>query len=62
MSNYASPPQLVENVPYTNMEEMQAFAQGWRDVRRGQWFTTAKLSGFCLLMKRAVYEVDRRAR
>ncbi len=56
MSNYASPPQLVENVPYTSMDEMQAFARGWRDERRGQWFTTAKLSGFCLLMKRAVYE------
>ena len=23
---------------------------------RGQWFTAGKLSGFCLLMKRAVYE------
>ncbi len=56
MSNYASPPQLVENVPYANMEEMQAFARRWRDERRGQWFTTGKLSGFCLLMKRAVYE------
>ena len=56
MSNYASPPQLVENVPYTNLDEMQAFARRWRDERRGQWFTRAKLSGFCLLMKRAVYE------
>jgi len=56
MSNYASPPQLVENVPYTNLEEMQAFARRWRDEHRGQWFTTGKLSGFCLLMKRAVYE------
>ena len=26
MSNYASPPQLVENVPYRDMEEMQGFA------------------------------------
>jgi len=56
MSNYASPPQLVENVPYSNLEEMQAFARRWRDEHRGQWFTTGKLSGFCLLMKRAVYE------
>ncbi len=56
MSNYASPPQLVENVPYANMEEMQAFARRWRDELRGQWFTTGKLSGFCLLIKRAVYE------
>ena len=56
MSNYASPPQLVENVPYTNLEEMQEFARRWRAERRGQWFTAGKLSGFCLLMKRAVYE------
>ena len=56
MSNYASPPQLVENVPYTNLEEMHEFARRWREERRGQWFTARKLSGFCLLMKRAVYE------
>ncbi len=35
MSNYASPPQLVENVPYTNLEDMQAFARRWREERRG---------------------------
>ncbi len=56
MSNYASPPQLVENVPYANLEDMQAFARRWREERRGQWFATGKLSGFCLLIKRAVYE------
>src|SRR5271166_5979313 len=56
MSNYAAPPQLVENVPYANLEEMHAFARRWRDEHRGQWFTAGKLSGFCLLMKRAVYE------
>ena len=56
MSNYASPPQLVADVPYTNLEDMQAFARRWREERRGKWFTTGKLSGFCLLIKRAVYE------
>ncbi len=56
MSNYASPPQLVENVPYANLEEMHAFARRWREEHRGQWFTADKLSGFCLLMKRVVYE------
>ncbi len=34
----------------------EAFARRWRDEHRGQWFTTGELSGFCLLMKRAVYE------
>ncbi len=56
MSNYASRPQLVENVPYTNLEEVHVFARRWRYRHRGQWFTAGKLSGFCLLMKRAVYE------
>ena len=35
---------------------MQAFARQRRDERLGQWFATSKLSGFCLLVKRAVYE------
>ena len=56
MSNYAAPPQLVEGVPYRDMAEMHDFARRWRDEHRGQWFTVPKLSGFCLLMKRAVYE------
>ena len=56
MSNYAAPPQLVEEVPYRDVEEMHVFAKRWRDEHRKQWFTAAKLSGFCLLMKRAVYD------
>ena len=56
MSNYATPPQLVEDVPYRDLDEMHAFARRWRDEHRGKWFTVPKLSGFCLLMKRAVYE------
>ena len=56
MSNDAPPPQLVENVPYKGLEEMDGFARRWREEHRGQWFTTGKISGFCLLMKRVVYE------
>ena len=56
MSNFAAPPQLVEDVTYRDIAEMQVFARRWRDVHRKQWFTVPKLSGFCLLMKRAVYE------
>jgi hypothetical protein len=56
MSNYAAPPQLVENVPYHDIGEMHRFARKWRDEHRGQWLTVPKLSGFCLLMKRAVYD------
>ena len=56
MSNYAAPPQLVEEVPYRDLGEMHHFARRWREEHRGQWFTVPKLSGFCLLMKRAVYD------
>jgi O-antigen biosynthesis protein len=56
MSNYAAPPQLVEGVPYRDVDDMHHFARKWRDEHRGQWFTVPKLSGFCLLMHRAVYE------
>ena len=56
MSNFVAPPQLVEDVPYQDVAEMQRFARRWRDEHRGQWFTVSRLSGFCLLMKRAVYD------
>jgi glycosyltransferase involved in cell wall biosynthesis len=56
MSNYATPPQWVEHVPYRDLDEMQAFARRWRAEHRGKWFTVAKLSGFCLLVTRAVFE------
>ena len=56
MSNYAAPPQLVENVPYRDLSEMHLFASQWRNQHRGEWIRVPKLSGFCVLMKRAVYE------
>jgi GT2 family glycosyltransferase len=56
MSNYATPPQLVGSVPYRDLRAMHWFARQWRDQHRGKWFTARKLSGFCLLMKRVVYE------
>jgi glycosyltransferase involved in cell wall biosynthesis len=56
MSNYAASPQLVEEVPYRDLEEMQRFARRWREDHQGKWFTAGKLSGFCILMKREVYD------
>jgi glycosyltransferase involved in cell wall biosynthesis len=56
MSNFAAPPQLVEQVPYRDVAEMHRFARQWRDDHRKLWFTAPKLSGFCLLMMRSVYE------
>lgn len=56
MSNYAAPPQLVEQVPYADLEAMGRFAAHWGEAHRGQWFAAGKLSGFCLLLKRSVLE------
>jgi glycosyltransferase involved in cell wall biosynthesis len=56
MSNYVRPAQLVERVPYADLNAMHQFARNWRTEHRGQWFYVERLSGFCMLMKRRVYE------
>jgi GT2 family glycosyltransferase len=56
MSNYVSPPQRVGDVPYGDLDAMHAFAGRWRAEHWGKWFTAPKLSGFCVLMTRAVYD------
>jgi len=56
MTNYAPPPQLVPGVPYADLEGMHRFAARWRAEHRGRWLTAAKLSGFCLLLKRRALE------
>jgi GT2 family glycosyltransferase len=56
VSNYASPPQLVADAPYSDLESMHRFAARWRSERRGRWLKAAKLSGFCLLIKRRALE------
>lgn len=56
MSNYVSPPQLVEDVTYPDLDAMHRFAARWRNEHLGTWRTVEKLSGFCLLMKRRVLE------
>jgi O-antigen biosynthesis protein len=48
VSNFVAPPQLVENAPYRDVNEMHRFAKWWRDEHRKQWFTVPRLSGFCL--------------
>jgi len=56
MSNHAPPPQLVSGVVYQGLDAMEAFARRWREDHRGRWFRVARLSGFCVLIRRAVYE------
>ncbi len=57
MSNYVAGPQLIENVPYKNMEQMHQFAKRLSDENRGQTSESFGVVGFCLLTRRAV--VDR---
>jgi O-antigen biosynthesis protein len=69
MSNYAAPPQLVEQVPYrigprknpqgegeylVDVSAVHAFARKWRDDHKGKWLEAERLGGFCLLLKREV--------
>ena len=56
MSNYAAPPQLVERCPITISRKCTTLPGGGATSIAGKWFTVPKLSGFCLLMKRAVYD------
>jgi GT2 family glycosyltransferase len=56
MSNYVSPPQMVEAVSYQTLDALPAFASQWRQDHRGKWFPSPKISGSCLLMTRVLYE------
>jgi len=53
-SNYVSGEQLVQNVPYKNAFELEAFARKWGDDHKGQLTTTCRLVGFCMFMSRTV--------
>jgi GT2 family glycosyltransferase len=64
VSNYAAPPQLVEEVPYrigarpgsglVDTSAVDAFAEQWRQEHEGKWQQVERLGGFCLLVKREV--------
>jgi GT2 family glycosyltransferase len=56
MSNYAPPPQRVDDVPYTDLATMHEFAAAWRAAHRGQGLAVARLSGFCLLITRRAFD------
>lgn len=54
VSNYASGYQLVQNTKYTNVEEMEVFAQKHYETNKGKLTQTARLVSFCLFIKRSV--------
>ncbi len=69
MTNYASPPQVVDKVPYrigprknarsdwlVDPAAVDEFARKWREEHRGNWKAVERLGGFCLLFKREVLE------
>ncbi|WNR46268.1 glycosyltransferase family 2 protein [Paenibacillus roseipurpureus] len=48
-SNNVAWAQLVYNVPYKSMSEMEAFAANWSQLNRDQGFFPHKLIGHCML-------------
>ncbi len=56
MSNYVSGPQLVPNVSYKTLTEMESFAAQWAAEHAGQSTQVARVVGFCLLARREVIE------
>jgi O-antigen biosynthesis protein len=76
MSNMAAPPQLVEPVPYrssadpgfgssgdalVDTDAIDRFAAAFHQEHKGNWMHTERLGGFCLILKREVYEKIGRA-
>jgi GT2 family glycosyltransferase len=55
VTNYISGDQLIE-VPYTSVEDMPVFARGFNVPDPGKWQRTDRLTGFCLLFRRELWE------
>lgn len=55
MTNYISGEQLLET-NYTSTEEMHRFALGINRSDPAKWHTTSRLTGFCVLMRREVFD------
>ncbi|CAH0118461.1 glycosyltransferase family 2 protein [Paenibacillus sp. CECT 9249] len=55
VTNYIGGDQQIE-VPYRNLEEMHAFAEGHNRPDRTKWQRTDRLVGFCLLFRRELFE------
>ncbi|MFS0723243.1 glycosyltransferase family 2 protein [Paenibacillus sp. 1P07SE] len=54
MTNYISGDQLLET-DYATMAEMQAFARAFNRSDPSAWQVTARLTGFCMLMRRSTF-------
>jgi GT2 family glycosyltransferase/glycosyltransferase involved in cell wall biosynthesis/predicted Zn-dependent protease len=56
MSNYVSGPQLVPDVGYEKIEEIDSFADKWKKENEAESFSIHRVVGFCLLTKRDVID------
>lgn len=55
MTNCASGPQQIQ-VDYEKLADLPAFALRWRSEKAGRAFSVDRLTGFCLLVRREVFE------
>ncbi|MBP1966993.1 glycosyltransferase [Paenibacillus aceris] len=55
VTNYISGEQLIET-HYTSTEEMHRFAKAFNKSDPGKWVPAGRLTGFCVLMRRNVFE------
>ena len=56
MTNYTAPPQRVDEVAYNSLKQFHEFAANWRVREGGRAEECGRLTGFCLLFKREVFE------
>ncbi|GGF98691.1 glycosyltransferase family 2 protein [Paenibacillus abyssi] len=54
VTNYISGDQLI-GISYTNMTEMQQFANSYNQSNPERWTIIGRLTGFCMLLKRDVF-------
>ncbi len=55
VTNYISGDQLIQT-DYSSVSEMQLFASNYNRSDSSKWITTGRLTGFCMLMRREVFE------
>jgi GT2 family glycosyltransferase len=58
MTNYASGPQVIQQVPYdtSNLQGLERFAELWSGQHRGEYVKFWRVVGFCMLIDRRVID------
>lgn len=55
VTNYISGEQQIPT-SYTNLEQMQQFAEQYNELDSNKWISTQQIIGFCVMMRRDVFE------